>query len=149
MLCGQRTYQFPPMNSGMICTILTTHCTLHMVYNTLIVLSLHLSLLCLHMHRIGWGGALTARPLRTEEAFTVGFSSRPFLGFGVTTHRLVILMCYSSHTDIPAHTHTDVHVQTQTHTVCVALSPGPRVCFTVATVGLVHFIAGVMCRVVG
>ena len=122
-----------------------------MVYNTLIVLSLHLSLLCLHRYRFGLGGALTTRPLRTEEAFTVQVHGCPFLGFGVTTHRLVILMCYNSHTDIPAHTHTDVHLHTQTHTVTVyvALSPGPRVCFTVATVGLVHFITGVMCRVGG
>ena len=119
MLCDQCTYQFPPMNSGMICTILTTHCTLHMVYNALIVLSLHLSLLCLHMYRWGYRGALTARPLRMEEAFTVQLSHRPILAFGVTAHRLVILMCYSSHTDIPAHTHTDVHVHTQTQTVTV------------------------------
>ena len=107
------------MNSGMICTILTTHCTLHMVYNTLIMLSLRLSLLCLHMYRLGFGGALTARPLRTEEALTVRLGANPLLHFGVTTHRLAILICYNSHTDTPAHTHTDVHVHTQTQTVTV------------------------------
>ena len=83
------------------------------------MLSLHLSLLCLHMYRCGDGGALTARPLRTEEVFTVQLNGRPWLCFGVTTHRSVILMCYNSPTDIPVHTPTDVHVHTQTRTMCV------------------------------
>ena len=99
------------------------------------------------MYRPLYGGALTARPLRAGEIFTIELKGCPQLHFGITIYRLVIVMYYNSHTDIPAHTHTDVHLHTQTRTVtvCVALSPGPRVRFTVATVGLVfiiHFITG-------
>ena len=43
-----------------------------------------------YMHRWCYSGALTARPLRTSELFTIELSGRPALSFGITVHGLVI-----------------------------------------------------------